>query len=94
MPDRADASQAATLPRRQVTTFRHLVASRNAVREAITEHSHRKRKDKAFREGLRAVMDRDREISSILPADTWRPREVERGVGVVGGDGQNRLCGP
>lgn len=34
----------------------------DAVREAISEHIERKRKDKAFRERLRAVMERDREI--------------------------------
>ncbi len=38
----------------------------DAVREAITEHIDRKRKDKAFRERLRAVMDRDREILERL----------------------------
>jgi predicted DNA-binding protein len=38
----------------------------DAVREAITEHIERKRKDKAFRERLRAVMDRDREILDRL----------------------------
>jgi hypothetical protein len=38
----------------------------DAVREAITEHIERKRKDKAFRERLRAVMERDREILERL----------------------------
>jgi hypothetical protein len=38
----------------------------DAVREAITEHIDRKRKDKAFRERLRAVMERDREILERL----------------------------
>lgn len=38
----------------------------DAVREAITEHIERKRKDKAFRDRLRAVMDRDREILDRL----------------------------
>ena len=38
----------------------------DAVREAITEHIGRKRKDKAFRERLRAVMERDREILERL----------------------------
>jgi predicted DNA-binding protein len=38
----------------------------DAVREAISEHIERKRKDKAFRERLRAVMDRDREILERL----------------------------
>jgi post-segregation antitoxin (ccd killing protein) len=37
-----------------------------AVREAIAEHIERKRKDKAFRERLRAVMERDREILERL----------------------------
>jgi hypothetical protein len=34
----------------------------DAVREAIAEHIERKRKDKAFRERLKAVLERDREI--------------------------------
>ena len=38
----------------------------DAVREAIAEHIERKRKDKAFRERLRAVMERDREILDRL----------------------------
>lgn len=38
----------------------------DAVREAISEHIERKRKDKAFRERLRTVMDRDREILERL----------------------------
>ncbi len=38
----------------------------DAVREAITEHIERKRKDKAFRERLRAMMERDREILERL----------------------------
>ena len=38
----------------------------DAVREAITEHIARKRKDKAFRERLRAVVERDREILERL----------------------------
>jgi hypothetical protein len=38
----------------------------DAVREAITEHIDRKRKDKAFRDRLRAVMERDREILGRL----------------------------
>ena len=38
----------------------------DAVREAIAEHIERKRKDKAFRERLRSVMDRDREILERL----------------------------
>ena len=38
----------------------------DAVREAITEHIDRKRKDKAFRERLRAVMERDRKILERL----------------------------
>jgi hypothetical protein len=38
----------------------------DAVREAITEHIDRKRKDKAFRERLKAVMERDREILDRL----------------------------
>jgi hypothetical protein len=38
----------------------------DAVREAIGEHIERKRKDKAFRERLRAVMERDREILERL----------------------------
>src|SRR5579885_2699707 len=38
----------------------------DAVREAITEHIERKRKDGAFRERLRAVMERDREILERL----------------------------
>jgi post-segregation antitoxin (ccd killing protein) len=37
-----------------------------AVREAIAEHIERKRKDKAFRERLRAVVERDREILERL----------------------------
>lgn len=38
----------------------------DAVREAIGEHIERKRKDKAFRGRLRAVMERDREILERL----------------------------
>jgi hypothetical protein len=38
----------------------------DAVREAIAEHIDRKRKDKAFRERLRTVMERDREILERL----------------------------
>ena len=38
----------------------------DAVREAITAHIARKRKDKAFRERLRAVVERDREILERL----------------------------
>jgi hypothetical protein len=38
----------------------------DAVREAITEHIDRKRNDKAFRDRLRAVMERDREILERL----------------------------
>ena len=38
----------------------------DAVREAITEHIERKRKNKVFRERLRAVMERDREILERL----------------------------
>jgi Arc/MetJ-type ribon-helix-helix transcriptional regulator len=38
----------------------------DAVREAITEHIARKRKDKAFQERLRSVMERDREILERL----------------------------
>ena len=38
----------------------------DAVREAIAEHIERKRQDKAFRERLRSVMDRDREILERL----------------------------
>jgi len=38
----------------------------DAVREAIAEHIARKRKDEAFRERLRAVMARDREILDRL----------------------------
>lgn len=37
-----------------------------AVRTAISEHIERKRKDKAFRERLAAVMERDREILERL----------------------------
>ena len=38
----------------------------DAVREAIAEHIARKRKNKVFRERLRAVMERDREILERL----------------------------
>jgi hypothetical protein len=38
----------------------------DAVREAITEHIARKRKDRVFRERLHAVMERDREILERL----------------------------
>ena len=38
----------------------------DAVREAISEHIDRKRKDKAFRQRLRTVMERDREILERL----------------------------
>jgi hypothetical protein len=38
----------------------------DAVREAISEHIERKRKDNAFRERLRTVMKRDREILERL----------------------------
>ncbi len=37
-----------------------------AVREAITEHIARKRSDEAFRDRLKAVMERDREILERL----------------------------
>jgi hypothetical protein len=37
-----------------------------AVREAITEHIARKRSDQAFRDRLKAVMERDREILERL----------------------------
>jgi hypothetical protein len=36
------------------------------VRDAITEHIARKRSDKAFRDRLREVMERDREILERL----------------------------
>jgi hypothetical protein len=42
------------------------VSVSDAVREAIAEHIARKRKDKAFRERLRAVVERDREILERL----------------------------
>ena len=42
------------------------VSVSDAVREAIAEHIERKRRDKAFRERLRAVMERDREILERL----------------------------
>jgi hypothetical protein len=38
----------------------------DAVRTAIAEHIERKRKDKAFRQRLQAVMERDREILERL----------------------------
>ena len=38
----------------------------DAVRQAIAEHIERKRKDEAFRERLRTVMERDREILERL----------------------------
>jgi len=38
----------------------------DAVREAIAEHIERKRKDKAFRERLKTVLERDREILDRL----------------------------
>jgi predicted DNA-binding protein len=38
----------------------------DAVREAITEHIERKRKNKAFRDWLRRLMERDREILDRL----------------------------
>jgi hypothetical protein len=38
----------------------------DAVREAINEHIDHKRKDNAFRERLRVVMERDREILERL----------------------------
>jgi post-segregation antitoxin (ccd killing protein) len=38
----------------------------DTVREAIAEHIERKRRDKGFRERLRLVMDRDREILERL----------------------------
>ena len=38
----------------------------DAVREAISEHIERKRKDNAFRDRLRTVMKRDREILERL----------------------------
>ena len=38
----------------------------DAVREAISEHIERKQNDKAFRERLRTVMERDREILERL----------------------------
>jgi hypothetical protein len=42
------------------------VSVSDAVRLAITEHIDRKRKDKAFREPLRAVIERDHEILERL----------------------------
>jgi post-segregation antitoxin (ccd killing protein) len=38
----------------------------DAVREAIAEHIERKRKDTAFQERLRTVLERDREILERL----------------------------
>ena len=38
----------------------------DAVREAIAEHIERKRRDTAFRERLRMVVERDREILERL----------------------------
>lgn len=38
----------------------------DAVREAIAEHIERKRQDASFRERLRTVMERDREILERL----------------------------
>jgi hypothetical protein len=38
----------------------------DAVREAITGHIERKRKDKAFQQRLRTVLERDREILERL----------------------------
>ena len=38
----------------------------DAVRTAIAEHIERKRKDKAFKGRLQAVMERDREILERL----------------------------
>jgi len=38
----------------------------DAVRVAIAEHIERKRKDEAFRDRLRAVMERDREFLERL----------------------------
>jgi hypothetical protein len=38
----------------------------DAVREAITEHIARKREDEEFRQRLRVVMERDREILERL----------------------------
>ena len=37
-----------------------------AVREAITEHIAKKRSDKAFRDRLKTLMERDREILERL----------------------------
>jgi hypothetical protein len=42
------------------------VSVSDAVREAIAAHIERKRNDTAFRERLRAVMQRDREILERL----------------------------
>jgi hypothetical protein len=42
------------------------VSVSDAVREAIAEHIDRKRKDEGFRERLRSVMERDREILDRL----------------------------
>jgi hypothetical protein len=60
---RLSAEQAAEL---EAVARAEGVSVSDAVREAIAEHIERKRNDKAFRERLRAVMDRDREILERL----------------------------
>lgn len=60
---RLSAEQAAEL---EAVARAEGVSVSDAVREAIAEHIERKRQDKAFRERLRAVMERDREILERL----------------------------
>jgi post-segregation antitoxin (ccd killing protein) len=60
---RLSAAQAAEL---EAVARAEGISISDAVREAIAEHIERKRKDKAFRERLRIVMERDREILERL----------------------------
>lgn len=60
---RLSATQAAEL---EAVARAEGISISDAVREAITEHIERKRKDKVFRERLRAAVERDREILERL----------------------------
>lgn len=60
---RLSADQAAEL---EAVARAEGISVSDAVREAIAEHIERKRKDGAFRERLRTVVARDREILERL----------------------------
>ena len=69
----ANAAPLTRRPRRsdelEAVTRAEGISVSDAVREAIAEHIARKRKDKAFRERFRVVVERDREILERLSAE-------------------------